>query len=123
MSADQKPTPGEPEASSSLAKSLEERLTIPDTKSAPNPKASTFTPGKFSWADEAETPTEVQKVEPPKSELPQAQLDGASALMNGSEQEVELLEPEFDVNVKLADQQDDPNTPLYSVKSFEALEL
>lgn len=35
----------------------------------------------------------------------------------------ELLEPEFDVNVKLNDLQADPNSPLYSVKNFADLNL
>lgn len=35
----------------------------------------------------------------------------------------ELVDPEYDVEVKLADQQADPNSPLYSAKSFEALGL
>ncbi|KAF2858399.1 P-loop containing nucleoside triphosphate hydrolase protein [Piedraia hortae CBS 480.64] len=34
-----------------------------------------------------------------------------------------LREPEFDVNVKLADLQADPDNPLYSVKSFQDLNL
>lgn len=34
-----------------------------------------------------------------------------------------LLEPEFDVNVKLNDLQADPNNPLYSVKNFADLNL
>ncbi|KAK4546880.1 RNA helicase required for poly(A+) mRNA export [Oleoguttula mirabilis] len=140
--SDQKPTSSEPEASGSLAKSFADRLTFPDSKGKPNPSASTFTPGNFSWADDAETPTEEKAPAPkssepksskPTSSLPKAQTDGAAddslemaqkdgatTWMNGSEG---LDEPEFDVNVKLADLQDDPNNPLYSVKSFEALEL
>ncbi|KAN0065814.1 RNA helicase required for poly(A+) mRNA export [Thecaphora frezii] len=38
-------------------------------------------------------------------------------------QETNLHEPEHDVQVTLADQQADPNSPLYSVKSFEELGL
>lgn len=34
-----------------------------------------------------------------------------------------LLEPEFDVNVKLADLQADPNNPLFSVREFSDLNL
>ncbi|KAK5136566.1 RNA helicase required for poly(A+) mRNA export [Meristemomyces frigidus] len=138
MSSDQKPTTTEPEASTSLAKSLEERLTIPDAKTAPNPTASTFTPAKFNWADEAETPTEDKKQAPTannelppakidgpadESSLAMAQQDGSSHFLNGSEATEGLLEPEYDVNVKLADLQDDPNNPLYSIHAFEDLEL
>lgn len=49
-----------------------------------------------------------------------AQGDGSTTWLNGSPG---LDEPEFDVNVKLADLQDDPNNPLYSVKSFDELNL
>ena len=47
------------------------------------------------------------------------QVDGAGEMQNGSS----LLEPEFDVNVKLNDLQSDPNNPLYSVKDFTQLNL
>jgi ATP-dependent RNA helicase DDX19/DBP5 len=49
-----------------------------------------------------------------------AQKDGATGFMSGS---LGLDEPEFDVNVKLADLQEDPNNPLYSAKTFEDLHL
>ena len=49
-----------------------------------------------------------------------AQKDGANVWLNGSPG---LDEPAFDVNVKLADLQDDPNNPLYSVTSFDELNL
>lgn len=45
--------------------------------------------------------------------------DGASELQNGSN----LQEPEYNVEVKLSDLQDDPNNPLYSVKNFSDLGL
>jgi len=48
------------------------------------------------------------------------QVDGATGWLGGS---VGLDEPEFDVNVKLADLQEDPHNPLYSVKTFEDLKL
>lgn len=34
-----------------------------------------------------------------------------------------LISNDFQVEVKLADQQADPNSPLYSVKTFEELPL
>ena len=37
--------------------------------------------------------------------------------------ESRLREPQYDVEVKLHDLQEDPNSPLYSVKSFEQLGL
>ena len=47
------------------------------------------------------------------------QTDGSSAFMGGSD----LHEPDYTVEVKLSDLQDDPNNPLYSVKSFDDLGL
>ena len=136
MSTDSKPTSAEPEPSG-LAKSLEERLTFPDSKKSngTNPVATSFTPGKFNWADEVTTPTtepdnqvtSEQKTDAEAStgstdgnSLETAQKDGATTWMLGSEG---LDEPEFDVNVKLADLQADPNNPLFSAKSFEDLKL
>lgn len=51
--------------------------------------------------------------------LAKAQVDGASAEQAGSS----LQEPEYDVQVKLADMQADPNNPLFSAKTFEQLGL
>lgn len=45
--------------------------------------------------------------------------DGAGQQSKGSA----LQEPEWDVEVKLSDLQADPNNPLYSVKTFEDLNL
>ena len=47
------------------------------------------------------------------------QADGAAEPQNGSK----LQEPEWDVEVKLADLQGDPNNPLFSIKKFEDLGL
>jgi ATP-dependent RNA helicase DDX19/DBP5 len=120
-SADSKPTGAEPD----LSKSLADRLTFPDSKSKSNGDA----PSKFNWADEVTTPVdENKKPTPPTSSaekkedtssLTMAQTDGANVWISGSS----LAEPEFDVNVKLADLQADPNNPLYSVKSFQDLNL
>ncbi|KAK3722518.1 RNA helicase required for poly(A+) mRNA export [Vermiconidia calcicola] len=140
MSSSSKPTPSEPEATGNLAKSFADRLSFPADKASSNgtdPKAPTFTPSKFNWADEVTTPVKESSEDTgnteAKSEAPQAQTeggtesslemaqqDGATTWLNGSQG---LDEPEFDVNVKLADLQDDPNNPLYSVKSFEELNL
>lgn len=51
--------------------------------------------------------------------MAQAQVDGSGPPGNGSA----LQEPEFSVEVKLADLQADPNNPLFSAKSFEELNL
>jgi len=128
--ADNKPIPAEPD-SSNLAKSFADRMTFPSDKTnGTNPNANSFTPGKFNWADEVTTPVQEKDDEsqatPSKSEpegsssLSVAQTDGATQYTGGSDG---LNEPEFDVNVKLADLQDDPNNPLYSIKTFDQLPL
>jgi ATP-dependent RNA helicase DDX19/DBP5 len=72
-----------------------------------------------------ETPIKQEPVEespaqePQEASLEQAQTDGSGPPGNGSA----LAEPEFKVEIKLADLQADPNNPLYSVKSFEELNL
>jgi ATP-dependent RNA helicase DDX19/DBP5 len=75
-----------------------------------------------------ETPVKQEPVEETPAQEPQqtqegsleqAQTDGSGPPGNGSA----LAEPEFKVEVKLADLQADPNNPLYSVKSFEELKL
>jgi len=48
-----------------------------------------------------------------------SQTDGAPTSMGGGG----LHEPEYDVEIKLADMQADPNNPLFSVKTFEELNL
>jgi ATP-dependent RNA helicase DDX19/DBP5 len=53
------------------------------------------------------------------TETPVPQADGASEPAGGSQ----LQEPEWDVEVKLADLQGDPNNPLFSAKKFEDLGL
>ncbi|KAI9803057.1 MAG: RNA helicase required for poly(A+) mRNA export [Piccolia ochrophora] len=72
-----------------------------------------------SWADEVASPV-VATPGAQAEQLPvveKAQADGAGQDQMGSD----LLEPEYDVEVKLSDIQADPNNPLYSVKSFEQL--
>lgn len=127
MSAE--PTRAEPETAN-LAKSFEDRLSFPsDVKNKPSaPNLTTPSTTKFNWADEVETPiqeSDNKKLGDPEKDQTEsssntAQTDGASSWLNGSQG---LDEPEFDVNVKLADLQEDPNNPLYSVKSFAELNL
>ncbi|KAI6859718.1 ATP-dependent RNA helicase [Hortaea werneckii] len=125
--AEEKPIQSEQDNSAPLAKSLDERLTFPDSKRSDNDN-NTSAPSKFSWSDEMETPTVEKKSELENAQsdgaaeapVGEAQKDGATTWLNGSEG---LDEPEFDVNVKLADLQDDPNNPLYSAKAFEDLNL
>lgn len=56
---------------------------------------------------------------PEDDSLAKAQVDGAAPVQNGSA----LQEPEADVEVTLADMQQDPDNPLFSAKSFEELNL
>jgi ATP-dependent RNA helicase DDX19/DBP5 len=87
-----------------------------------------------SWADEVNSPSTAN---PPsasidaktsssapadatgddKATIPQT--DGAGEPFNGST----IQEPEYDVQIKLADMQADPNNPLFSIKTFEELGL
>ena len=139
MSDSSKATPAEPEASGNLAQSFADRLTFPsDSKDNTNGTDSSSTPAKFNWADEVTTPVQESDKKPElpattksedagaqadgaaKSSLEMAQNDGATTWLGGS---TGLDEPEFDVNVKLADLQDDPSNPLFSAKTFEELNL
>jgi ATP-dependent RNA helicase DDX19/DBP5 len=95
--------------------SLADRISKPEEES------------KTSWADEVNSPT-VEKPEDaePKPTESQSngkpdmgQVDGSSEPFGGSQ----LQEPEYAVEVKLADMQADPNNPLYSAQSFEQLNL
>ena len=70
--------------------------------------------------------TEEPTAAPPAEEKPaeessvaQAQVDGSGVPGNGSN----MVETEFNVEVKLADMQADPNNPLFSAKTFEELKL
>ena len=91
-------------------------------------------PSHTSWADEVNSPSNET---PPTTSLNEAtskptteptddkdekaipQTDGATEPFGGSE----LHEPDYEVEIKLADMQADPNNPLYSAKSFEQLGL
>lgn len=137
MSSTDKPVASEPASTSSnnLSKSFADRLTFPSTdkSKATSTDTTTTSSSKFNWADEVETPiqeksenslgksqTDGAADQEEDSSLSMAQSDGATTWLNGSQG---LDEPEFDVSVKLADLQDDPNNPLYSVKDFQDLNL
>lgn len=105
--------------------SLADRISKPDNM---NPQADTFQPKSgTSWADEVASPatenppTDVKNVDASAEPTPQAegQVDGAAEPFRGSQ----LHEPDYQVEVKLADMQADPNNPLYSATSFEQLGL
>ena len=125
--------------------SLEDRITMPEPKEATaaagneeHPKPSTsdgmkatappFVPGQpRSWADEVNSPvdanpalTGTEDSKGNEDDLLEAQTDGAGEFANGT---AGVYEPSYDVDVKLNDIQADPKNPLYSVKSFEELNL
>lgn len=111
MSSESKPAD-----SSGIAKSFADRLSFPDTK-------PTDGNTKFDWADDAATPVkekaETQAIPAEAGTVSKAQTDGSTEFTNGSN----LQDSSYDVNVKLADLQADPNNPLYSVKNFADLNL
>lgn len=124
------------------APSLESRISQPENdgsesseESEQSKKANTVTkldtkdaskPSISSWSDEVSSPSQSKPPTQPEGPSTQPskptmdQSDGAAEPQGGS---VGIIEPEFDVNVKLADAQADPNNPLYSIKTFEQLGL
>lgn len=99
--------------------SLADRITKPD--------AEMNASNGSSWADETTAandssapPTVTSNAEKEMSSLANAQTDGAADADGGT---VGVIEPSYDVDVKLSDLQADPNDPLYSAKSFEELGL
>lgn len=111
------------EEGASTGGGLADRITKPDST----------TTSATSWADEVNSPSNANPPSAPETDLasksasaptgekePSAsQLDGATEPFGGSQ----LQEPDFEVQVKLADLQADPNNPLYSATSFEQLNL
>ena len=65
--------------------------------------------------------TAAGETQAPESQasVEQSQVDGSGPEGNGSA----LADTKFNVEVKLADLQADPNNPLFSAKSFEDLQL
>jgi hypothetical protein len=96
------PTPGDDEETK--VPSLASRMgPIPGVDDAPKPAAADDTP-KPAAADD--TP------KPAAADDEHTELDKETGT---------LLESQYEVAVKLADMQGDPNSPLYSVKRFEDL--
>lgn len=73
----------------------------------------------MSSAEETPIKQDAAAGETPSDSIEQSQVDGSGPEGNGSE----LTDTKFNVEVKLADLQADPNNPLFSVKSFEDLQL
>lgn len=111
--------------------SLSDRVTKPEgTATGLQGGAASFQPSSGrSWADEVNSPLDGPSLD--SAPVPQTQTskpeesatipqnDGAAEPFGGSG----LNEPEYEVNIKLADMQADPNNPLFSAKTFEELNL
>lgn len=91
------------------------KLWSDDVGSPTSPIGGSALPQSKKSEQQSTIPTATVSAKPPS--IPQT--DGAAAPLNGST----LQEPEYSVQVKLADLQADPNNPLYSVSTFEALNL
>ena len=115
--------------------SLADRVTKPEGDEGPHDTPAPVSipppvnePESTSWAEEASSAadaasaTSAPKNESEKdvSDLSKAQGDGAGEPNGGA---AGIVEPTYDVNIKLADLQADPNDPLYSAKTFEQLGL
>lgn len=121
--------------------SLADRISkpLPNPVNGMSAAATPFEPksGKL-WSDETDSPisplaeapqrSQAQATEnsstdkPPKDSFQKADVpqdDGATIPFMGSV----LEESEYSVQIKLADLQADPNNPLYSVSTFEELNL
>jgi ATP-dependent RNA helicase DDX19/DBP5 len=92
-----------PKPSGSLADRISEPAKVPTSPPVAPTAASDATPPKES--------------KDAKTDLPDAQVDGAAEQLGGST----LHEPQYDVEVKLSDIQGDSTSPLYSISSFEEL--
>ena len=141
MSSPKESDPPAAAAGSSLASRIT-KPSVDTTTPGMNADAQTFKPSGKSWADELNSPQSANPETVPASldkltisgnnekndedsttvETKQpdiSQMDGATEPFNGSQ----LHEPDYTVELKLADMQADPNNPLYSIKTFEELGL
>lgn len=121
-----KPEPKEPD--DSAADSVTEESSKHSPTTGMNATATSYAAGQQgSWADDVNSPADANppaaaptQVKEAENDLAAAQIDGAGEFANGT---AGVYEPSYDVDVKLNDIQADPNNPLYSVKSFEELNL
>lgn len=90
----------------------EESTAAEAAKAAETSKAAEI-PKEPAESKEAAAPAE------PQSDLASAQGDGTFNAPGGDF----IQDPEWDVEVKLKDLQADPDNPLYSIKSFNDLQL
>ena len=140
MSSSEESNPPAAAAGSSLASRIT-KPSVDTTTPGMNADAQTFKPSSKSWADEVNSPQSANPETVPagldkltisgnneknddsttaETKQPDiSQMDGATEPLNGSQ----LHEPDYMVELKLADMQADPNNPLYSIKTFEELGL
>ncbi|GMM41601.1 ATP-dependent RNA helicase [Hanseniaspora uvarum] len=67
--------------------------------------------------------SDQEAAKPSVKETPEELISDLKISEKKEVEETNLVQPEYEVQIKLADQQADPNSPLYSVKSFEDLDL
>jgi ATP-dependent RNA helicase DDX19/DBP5 len=67
----------------------------------------------------ADLASRITKPTDGESSAAEAQMDGAVETLGGSG----LVEPEYEVQVKLSELQEDSSTPFYSAKTFEEMNL
>lgn len=76
-----------------------------------------------SEEEKKEAPASTAAASDAKPAADAAPAAGPSSPTQAKDKDGNLLESKYDVTVTLADQQADPNSPLYSVKSFDQLGL
>lgn len=114
-----------------MSGSLADRISKPDL----DPSADSFQPKSgTSWADEVASPASeepptlpnIDAAKPTEAPAKTPQLDGATDQVDGATELFagsQLQENDYEVEVKLADLQADPNNPLFSATSFQQLGL
>jgi ATP-dependent RNA helicase DDX19/DBP5 len=83
-----------------------------------DPEASTRSLAHSMWSDEMKTDQKEKGI----GEAGSTSLSEKKEKAAGTE-DTNIIQNRYEVSVKLLDQQADPNSPLYSVKTFEELGL
>ncbi|CCH43922.1 hypothetical protein BN7_3477 [Wickerhamomyces ciferrii] len=104
---------------SDLLSSLTIKAENKTTESKEEPKPESKPEVKEESKDEVKPEVKDEVKSEPKSES----KDESKQTNDTPEQESNLIKSTYEVKVKLADLQADPNSPLYSIKSFEELGL
>lgn len=126
--------PAKPTTVSTIASSSSTSSSWADEVSSPSGTEAPANPSKLTQPSQPSQPAQPaqpsQPSQPSQSSEPSQksdpanptmnQTDGASDALGGSPG---IIEPDYEVNVTLADSQADPKNPLYSIKSFDQLGL